>query len=84
VGVRLLGPPDADDQYIVLNQREMVHLHEYSRIYPVPGLYKNVVQDWLRCRSPQVAVEGFLRAVAELALAPNTLTVLDWSGAERS
>ncbi|HEX3785945.1 MAG TPA: hypothetical protein VHX38_40355 [Pseudonocardiaceae bacterium] len=76
--VRLLGPPATDGEYIVLNEHETMHLHEYSRIYAVPGLYENVVQERLRCRSPQVAAEGFLRAVAELGSAPAALTVLDF------
>jgi SAM-dependent methyltransferase len=75
-GVRLLGPPETDGEYIVLNQHETMHLHEYSRIYAVPGLYEYVVQERLRCRSPQVAVEGFLRVVADPA--PSALAVLDF------
>ncbi len=77
-GLRLLGPPAADGEYIALNEHETMHLHEYSRIYAVPGLYEHVVQERLRCRSPQVAVEGILRAVADLGLAPGSLTVLDF------
>lgn len=76
-GVRLLGPPVTDGEYIALGEREMVHLHEYARIYAVPGLYEYVVQERLRCTSPQVAVVGFLRAVERLGLEPGSMTVLD-------
>ncbi|MFG3020973.1 methyltransferase domain-containing protein [Streptomyces sp. NPDC048254] len=76
-GVRLLGPPVTDGEYIALSEHETVHLHEYTRIYAVPGLYEHVVQDRLRCRSPQVAAEGFLRAAASLGLEPGSMTVLD-------
>ena len=76
-GVRLLGPPVADGEYIALSEHETVHLHEYTRIYAVPGLYEHVVQERLRCRSPQVAAEGLLRAAARLGLEPASMTVLD-------
>ncbi|MFD3584500.1 methyltransferase domain-containing protein [Streptomyces sp. NPDC058683] len=76
-GVRLLGPPVTDGEYIALSEHETVHLHEYTRIYAVPGLYEHVVQDRLRCTSPQVAVAGFLRAAASLGLEPGSMTVLD-------
>ena len=76
-GVRLLGPPVVDGEYIGLSEHEIVHLHEYTRIYAVPGLYEHVVQERLECRSPQVAAAGFVRAVALLGLQPDSMTVLD-------
>jgi predicted TPR repeat methyltransferase len=76
-GVRLLGPPETDGEYIALSEHETVHLHEYERVYAVPGLYEHVVQDLLQCRSPQVAAEGFVRAAASLGLEPGSMTVLD-------
>jgi SAM-dependent methyltransferase len=76
-GVRLLGPPETDGEYIALSEHEIVHLHEYERVYAVPGLYEHVVQDLLQCRSPQVAAEGFVRAAASLGLEPGSMTVLD-------
>ncbi|MGW2959593.1 methyltransferase domain-containing protein [Streptomyces sp. NPDC001220] len=76
-GVRLLGPPVTDGEYIELSEHETVHLHEYTRIYAVPGLYEHVVQERLRCRSPQVAAEGLVRAAASLGLEPGSMTVLD-------
>ncbi|MFJ1749345.1 hypothetical protein ACIOJD_24335 [Streptomyces sp. NPDC088116] len=76
-GVRLLGPPVTDGEYIALSEHEIVHLHQYTRIYAVPGLYEYVVQERLQCTSPQVAAEGFLRAAARLGLEPGSLTVLD-------
>jgi len=60
-----------------MDEHEIVHLHDYPRIYAVPGLYEHVVQERLRCRSPQVAVEGFLRAATRLAMDPSSMTVLD-------
>lgn len=71
-GIRLIGPPEADGEYVVLADGEIVHLHDYPRIYAVPGLYEYVVQERLRCRSPQVAAEGLL------AMSADGLTVLDF------
>ena len=81
--VRLLGPPEADGEYVVLRESEgdsaedTVHLHDYTRVYGVPGLYERVVQELLGCRSPQVAAQGLARALEELSLNPAQLTVLD-------
>ncbi|MFI9380590.1 methyltransferase domain-containing protein [Kutzneria sp. NPDC052558] len=72
--VRLIGPPAADGEYVALADDEVVHLHDYPRIYAVPGLYEHIVQDLLQCRSPQVVAEAFLR----LAPDPAALTVLDF------
>src|SRR6185312_427246 len=75
--VRLVGPPSVDGEYVALGDSELVHLHDYARIYAVPGLYEHVVQEQLQCRSPQVAAEGFLRAVASAKLEAASMTVLD-------
>jgi hypothetical protein len=75
--VQLVGPPSVDGEYAALGEREIVHLHDYTRIYATPGLYEHVVQEQLQCRSPQVAAEGFLRAVARAGLEPGSMAVLD-------
>jgi hypothetical protein len=43
----------------------------------VPGLYEHIVQDLLRCRSPQIAAEGLALALSRLKLDPIQLTLLD-------
>jgi hypothetical protein len=75
--VRLVGPPSVDGEYVAFGDDEIVHLHDYTRIYAVPGLYEYVVQEQLQCRSPQVAAEGLLRAVASAKLEAASMTVLD-------
>ena len=75
--IRLIGPPTADGEYVALSEHETIHLHDYPRIYAVPGLYEHIVQERLQCRSPQVAAEGFLRAITRLAMEPSSMTVLD-------
>jgi hypothetical protein len=79
----LIGPPHADGEYVGLRgagpgtQEEIVHLHDYTRLYEVPGLYEHVVQELLGCSSPRVAADGLARAMERLALDPATVTVLD-------
>jgi SAM-dependent methyltransferase len=80
--VRLIGPPEADGEYLGFrgqgsNQEEVVHLHDYPRLYAVSGLYEHVVQELLGCRSPQVAAAGLADAVRRLDLEPQRLRVLD-------
>jgi SAM-dependent methyltransferase len=75
--IRLVGPPSVDGECVALGDHEIIHLHDYARIYAVPGLYEHVVQEQLQCCSPQVAAEGFLRAVARSRLEASSLTVLD-------
>ena len=75
--IRLIGPPSADGEYVALAGHEIVHLHDYPRIYAVPGLYEYIVQERLQCRSPQVAAEGLLREITRLGLDPGSMSVLD-------
>lgn len=47
------------------------------RLYATPGLYEHVVQDLLRCRSPQVAAAALARALAQLQLREADVRLLD-------
>jgi len=79
--VRLLGPPQLDGEYLALrdpgSDEEIVHLHDYERLYRVPGLYEHVVQDLLGCRSPQVAADALADALTALGRAPSEVVLLD-------
>jgi hypothetical protein len=81
MSVRLLGPPETEGEYVALREpgqgEELVHLHDYERLYGVPGLYEHIVQDLLGCRSPQVAVEGLAGALTELKIDPGEVVLLD-------
>jgi SAM-dependent methyltransferase len=56
---------------------ERLRLHDYDRVYAIPGLYEEVVQRRLRCASPGKIADVLLR-VAELERrAPHLLRVLD-------
>ncbi len=79
--VRLVGPPEADGEYVGLrsstSDEEIVHLHDYDRLYAVPGLYEHVVQELLGCRSPHVAADGLADALRRLRLDPAQVVLLD-------
>ena len=79
--VRLIGPPQADGEYVALrtagSDEEIVHLHDYERLYCVPGLYEHVVQGLLGCRSPQVAADALARELTRLAMDPAEIVLLD-------
>jgi hypothetical protein len=79
--VRLIGPPHADGEYVALRENgleeEIVHLHDYPRLYGVSGLYEYIVQGLLGCRSPQVAAEALARALKRLGVEPAEVRLLD-------
>jgi hypothetical protein len=79
--VRLIGPPEADGEYVGLQnasaREEVIHLHDYEHIYGVPGLYEHIVQRLLRCRSPQIATDGMAHALGRLGLEPAEIVLLD-------
>jgi hypothetical protein len=79
--VRLIGSPHFDGEYVAVRKdgcdEVILDLHDYARLYEVPGLYEHIVQELLGCRSPQVAAEGLARALTRLALDPADVTLLD-------
>lgn len=52
-------------------------LHEYARVYGVPGLYEEVVQRRLQCESPRKLAELLVRCAAGAGLTPSDLAVFD-------
>ena len=49
-----------DEVYFYLlegESREKIRLHDYDRIYEVPGLYEQVVCERLKCQSPATVVD---------------------------
>ena len=80
--MRLIGPPEADGEYVGLaaadgGGEEVVHLHDYARIYATAGLYELIVQQLLECRSPQVCAKAFAGALASLEIDPAGVVLLD-------
>jgi len=58
---------------------EHVGMHEYTRIYAVPGLYEEIVQRRLHCRSPEQVATMLAAAIRERGWAPEQVRVLDFA-----
>ena len=68
-----------DEVYFYLvdgESREKIRLHDYDRIYEVPGLYEQVVYERLKCNSPATVVD-VLYSVSQASQRFNELRVLD-------
>lgn len=68
-----------DEVYFYLldgESREKIRLHDYDRIYEVPGLYEQVVYERLKCRSPATVVD-VLYSVCQSHQRFNEMRVLD-------
>jgi hypothetical protein len=57
--------------------QERVRVQDYARVYEVAGLYEAIVQDRLRCQSPERVASMLARAATELGRAPRSVRVLD-------
>ncbi len=57
--------------------REELRVHDYDRIYRVPGLYEAVVQERLECASPEVLADALTACVVAAGEDPADLRVLD-------
>lgn len=71
---------EQDEEFVLVDRgelREKVKLHDYAKIYSVPGLYEKIVYDLLECKSPN-KVAGLLEAeLMKEGEEPNELSVLD-------
>jgi hypothetical protein len=56
---------------------ERFRLHDYSRVYAIPGLYEEVVQRRLQCASPAMLAELLLRSAGDAGVEPADLAVFD-------
>ncbi|MFQ5472649.1 MAG: class I SAM-dependent DNA methyltransferase [Dehalococcoidia bacterium] len=69
-----------DEVYFYLeteNSTEKILLHDYDRIFSVPGLYEQVVYDRLKCQSPTTVVGVLRDSLSQSTDPPNALRVLD-------
>lgn len=56
---------------------EHLRLHEYSRVYAIPGLYEEIVQVRLQCLSPKTLADLLVGAAADAGLTADQLAVFD-------
>ena len=69
-----------DEVYFYLlegDSKEKIRLHDYDRIYGLPGLYEQVVYDRLKCQSPEMVVDVLQASVVQSDQRINSLRVLD-------
>ena len=69
-----------DEEWCVVETEdgwEEIHIHDYDRLYSIPGLYESLIYDILKCDSP-ATVRGMLADALEDVNAPgDSLRVLD-------
>ena len=58
-------------------REERMRLHEYDRVYAIPGLYEEVVQNRLECLSPDTLADAIVGAARRDGVAPADLRVFD-------
>ena len=81
--VELDARPDTTQQQEELvvtyadGSQDRMRLHEYDRVYAIPGLYEEVVQDRLQCQSPARLASELTEAVRASGGDPGELVVLD-------
>lgn len=56
---------------------ERMRLHEYDRVYPIPGLYEEVVQRRLECASPATIVDAVVKAAEASGVDASSLRAFD-------
>jgi hypothetical protein len=56
---------------------EELRLHDYERLYALPGVYEQIVHERLRCRSPQVFATMLGAAVDRVGWARGDVRVID-------
>ncbi len=75
------GPRPSQDEEtarVVINgQEHLLRLHDYSKLYDVPGLYETLIYEKLECRSPSRVVGLLEEVLDEKGLSMDSLRVLD-------
>ena len=70
-----------DEVYFYLldkaGKKTKIRLHEYDRLYQIPGLYEQVVYERLKCQSPSTVSEVLKYALSQSDQRLNELRVLD-------
>ena len=75
------GDPEVGAERIAVyhedGRTEEVALHDYARLYTLPGVYEQIVQEDLGCRSPTVVAEMLAAALDDLGRARASARVID-------
>lgn len=73
------GRRQGEEQFLLHHDgdSERIVLHDYARVYAVPGLYEEVVQHRLECASPATVAAALVEAAGERGVDPGALRVFD-------
>jgi hypothetical protein len=75
------GEPEVGQELIEIRyddgRRERLRLHDYGRLYSLPGLYEQIVRDRLGCRSPEQIASMLADAVDEIGWDRARVRVID-------
>lgn len=72
---------EQDEEYfdlVTADGRERIRIHEYDRVYDVPGLYEEVVYNKLQCDSPKVITDLLTESMKTYGDNQAPLRVLDF------
>lgn len=72
---------EQDEEYfdlVTADGRERIRIHEYDRVYDVPGLYEEVVYNKLQCDSPKVITDLLTESMKTHGDHQTPLRVLDF------
>ena len=72
---------DQDEEYVFLkkgDETEKILLHDYEKVYQIPGLYEEVLYDRLKCCSPQMLCRLMGKAMEDQPVQTDDLRVLDF------
>lgn len=56
---------------------ERMRLHDYERVYAIPGLYEALLHDRLKCQGPELLAAALVVEVRQAAANPGDLRILD-------
>lgn len=74
------GENQAEESLVVTHsdgRTDRLRLHEYPRVYAIPGLYEEVIQRRLRCASPSTLADLLVGCVVAAGSEPADLAVFD-------
>lgn len=73
------GRRQGQEQFVLRRggTEERILLHDYARVYAVPGLYEEVVQRQLQCASPATVAGALAEAAEAQGVAPGALRAFD-------
>ena len=75
------GDPEVGSERIAVYHEdgtiEQVALHDYARVYALPGVYEQIVQEDLGCRSPEHVADMLARALQALGRDSGATRVID-------